>query len=300
MKKPTKEQLLIDVLSDLTWDQIAMKYGYTDSRFLRKLAVRYQLPQRKVILKPSKEDLESMINQGITPKEIAVKLGYSEGGWSNIYAICREYGIKFDFTINHDLRELDFTPIQKSFVVGTVLGDGYLLHAPDNACLRLTHSIKQLDYLEWKHSLLSNFILSDKPYMRIHNSFNTTTTLCSYSTIVHPFLNELRDIFYPDGVKVISDNVLNLIDEFALAVWYMDDGSINKRYKTIVICTNSFSYEEHLLIQAWFYNRFGIETKIEPRLNHQFCIRINASVSRKFIDIVSPFVPDCMSYKILR
>ena len=44
MKAPSKEQLLADVLSTLTWSQIAAKYGYTDSRFLRKLAQRYNLP----------------------------------------------------------------------------------------------------------------------------------------------------------------------------------------------------------------------------------------------------------------
>jgi hypothetical protein len=36
-KCPSKEQLLQDVLSDLSWFAIAEKYGYTDARFLQKL-----------------------------------------------------------------------------------------------------------------------------------------------------------------------------------------------------------------------------------------------------------------------
>ena len=35
-KCPTKDQLYQDFLSDLSWFEIAEKYGYTDSRFLRK------------------------------------------------------------------------------------------------------------------------------------------------------------------------------------------------------------------------------------------------------------------------
>ena len=30
MKAPTKEQLLADVLSNATWNEIAQKYGYSD------------------------------------------------------------------------------------------------------------------------------------------------------------------------------------------------------------------------------------------------------------------------------
>ena len=34
MKAPTKEQLLADVLSNATWNEIAQKDGYSDPRFL--------------------------------------------------------------------------------------------------------------------------------------------------------------------------------------------------------------------------------------------------------------------------
>ena len=91
MKAPTKEQLLADVLSNATWNEIAQKYGYSDPRFLRKLARRYDLPKRRAILKPSEHALRRMIQEeGLTPYQIADQLGYGPGGWSNIYAYCRE------------------------------------------------------------------------------------------------------------------------------------------------------------------------------------------------------------------
>jgi hypothetical protein len=76
-KAPTREPLLEDVLSDLSWKEIAIKYDYSDSRFLRKLAVRWDLPKRRKILKPLKEELEDLIYiQKLTPYEISDKLGY--------------------------------------------------------------------------------------------------------------------------------------------------------------------------------------------------------------------------------
>ena len=78
----------------------------------------------------------------------------------------------------------------------------------------------------------------------------------------------------------------------------MDDGSINKRYKTIVLCTNSFSAEEHQLLIEYFRSSYGIEAKPEPRRNGQFVLRINASQSKSFLDIVAPHIPDCMNYKL--
>lgn len=36
----------------------------------------------------------------------------------------------------------------------------------------------------------------------------------------------------------------------------------------------------------------------EQRRNGQFVLRINASQRYRFLDLVAPHVPDCMSYKL--
>ena len=78
----------------------------------------------------------------------------------------------------------------------------------------------------------------------------------------------------------------------------MDDGSLNKRYGTIVLCTNCFSHDEQLTIIDYFISTYGIEPKIEPRRNNQNVLRINASYSKQFLKIIEPYVPSCMSYKL--
>lgn len=255
-------------------------------------------------LKPSKEELEHMIfTLNLKPKEIAAKLGYINGE-SNIYRYCREYGLKFNNYPNAHLREIDFSPEQKSIVVGAVLGDGYLRPSLHGYALSMTHSEKQLEYLEWKKDKLSPFVVTDKPSIRVTTPNKTfaTTHLYSYNTIFHPFITEVRHLAYPDGVKTVTRPLLDLVDENALAVWFMDDGSLNKRYGTMSISTNSFTYDENELIQSWFNEKFDIVTKIEKQVQRSgritYSIRINAKPARGLRELLSPYIPSCMRYKV--
>jgi len=303
MKAPSRDQLLADVLSDATWKDIAAKYGYSDPRFLRKLARRYDLPTRRIIRKPSEADLRRMIQEeGLTPYQIADKLGYQNGGWSDIYAYCREYGISFDFSPNHALRQVPFTQRQKDIALGSLMGDAYL--RPSNASraaysLSFTHGEKQKAYLEWKRDEFDNFVVTKKlyHYERKISRFGNAPVY-SFSTITHPYLLELHSLCYPSGRKCVTQEWLDLLSPLSLAVWYMDDGSLNKRYGTLTLATECFSLDEHAVMIDYFLTRYGIEAKLEPRRNDQFVLRINASQRYRFLDLVAPHVPDCMSYKL--
>jgi hypothetical protein len=303
-KAPTPEQLLEDMLSDMPWKEIAQKYDYSDSRFLRKLAKRWDLPKRRKIFKPSKEELETLIyEQKLTPYDIAEKLGYAENGWSLIYKYCREYGIVVDNRPYVELKRTDFTDEQKSIIFGTLLGDGSLRNTYKNYALALGQGQKQLEYLNWKKEKLSNFIVKQEPKVYQSKSEHNHAPMYHYHTISHPFLTELRGKIYPNGDKTVTKEWLDNIDELAMAVWYMDDGSQNKRYGTISLCTNGFSYEEHLLMQNWFFTRWNIEVQIEHNKStktgkDQQRLRINTSEAKDFCEIVKPFIPDCMNYKV--
>lgn len=303
-KCPTKDQLYLDVISDLPWSSIAEKYGYSDARFLRKKAKQWGLPKRRILLKPSKEQLEDMLFvQKMTPYEIADALGYGEQGWSNIYAYCREYALEFDFSRNHALREVPFTDRQKAIVYGTLLGDGYLRPTNGNSgncsySLSLCHGEKQLDYLKWKYEEFKNYVVMEN-FQKSTRDFHGNAPTYAFSTISHPFLQEAHAVCYSaGGKKDITRQWLEQLTPLSLAVWYLDDGSLNKRYHTIVLCTNSFSKEGQLLAINYFHDKYGLHAVLEPRRNGQTVIRINASESRKFMDIISPYVPSCMSYKL--
>ena len=303
-KCPSREELYWDVLSDASWASISQKYGYSDARFLRKKAKEWGLPPRRIILKPSKDELSDMLLvQHLTPNDIAEKLGYGKDGWSNIYAYCRKYGIEFDCSQNRELRSVPFTDRQKDILYGTLLGDGYL--RPTNGgksncsyALALCHGEKQLEYLKWKRNEFGN-VLTSTDFSVNTRSFKGNAPTYAFSTISHPFLKEVHSVCYgSNGKKDITIEWMDKISPLALAVWYMDDGSLNKKYHTIVLCTNSFSNAGQILAIEYLQNRFGLHGVLEPRRNNQTVIRINASESRRFMDIISPHVPLCMSYKL--
>lgn len=224
-------------------------------------------------------------------------MGYGSDGWSNIYAYCRKYGIQFDYSPHYAMRSIPFTQRQKDIALGSLLGDAYLRPSGNSYSLSFTHGEKQKEYLEWKLSEFENFVATKEFRVRKTN-FRGNSPTYSFSTITHPYLLALRGLCYPDGVKRVSRDWLELLSSLSLAVWYMDDGSLNRRYGTIVLCTNCFSFHEQTTMIEYFTNRLGIEPKIEPRRNGQFILRINASQRYRFLDLISPHIPDCMSYKL--
>jgi len=54
------------------------------------------------------------------------------------------------------------TQEQKSIIIGSILGDGYLRIVPGrkNAFLEINHSISEKDYVDWKHQELKNLVKS--------------------------------------------------------------------------------------------------------------------------------------------
>lgn len=250
------------------------------------------------ILKPSKEELTAMIEAGLTPYQIADKLGYSSGGWSNIYKYCRDYGIEFDFSRNHELHNIPFTQEQKDVMYGSILGDGYLRSTSGISwSLAFSHGEKQLDYLKWKYDLFEKFVTTKK-FGVAFRDFHGNAPVHSFATISHPEITAFYHLTHPDGKKLVTKEWLDLLSPLSLAVWYMDDGSLNKRYGTIVLSTNAYSLQEQELMIDFFEKKHGLHAKLEKRRNDQYALRINASESKAFRSIIADYVPDCMSYKL--
>lgn len=113
------------------------------------------------------------------------------------------------------------TRLQKSIIIGTILGDGYLRILPRsiNAILEINHSAKQKEYVDWIYSKLRNVVVSS-PKTRKGNGGRIAYR---FYTKQLPEITHLYKIFYKDGQKIIPEHLS--LDAISLAVWYMDDGS---------------------------------------------------------------------------
>ena len=184
------------------------------------------------------------------------------------------------------------TQEQKSLIVGTTLGDGYLRIIPrrKNAFLEVNHSAKPKDYVDWKYSILQSIVKS-KPKLRNGNGHRVA---CRFYTRCHSEITDLFRYFYKDRKKIIPDDLE--INPFSLAVWYMDDGS--KSGGSIYLNTQQFLIEDQNKLQKLLLNQFGIISSLNKDKEYMR-IRIKAADSKKFCNIIRQFIPQSMQYKLV-
>lgn len=189
------------------------------------------------------------------------------------------------------------TQREHDLIIGSLLGDASIRQREKNSCFRVSHSLKQKDYINFKFNLLKNFKFSEfKETKRKIKKKNID--VIDLSTHTHPVFNYYRNLFYKNGKKIITKDMLNKLNPRSLAFWICDDGSYNNRQGYIVLCTNSFSLNEHRLMKKLFNERFGLDPTIGFRDGKYYYLRFKQEDSKKLIEIIKSFIPKCMSYKI--
>jgi len=109
------------------------------------------------------------------------------------------------------------------------------------------------------------------------------------------------EAFYTEKGKRITSKILdNLFSSFfSLAIWYMDDGSLNKGRGRVTLHTEGFTYEENLLIKEALANKLNIEAKVYPnRKRGLYFLCLNRPNARSFFDIIYPYIIPSMEYKL--
>lgn len=66
-------------------------------------------------------------------------------------------------------------------------------------------------------------------------------TRITFRTFSLPCFNELYNLFYLEGVKIIPSNIGELLTGLSLAYWLSDDGTFVKGRDIVIISTESYS-----------------------------------------------------------
>ena len=184
------------------------------------------------------------------------------------------------------------TQVQKSIIIGSILGDGGLRCAKGriNALLEINHSLAYKEYVDWKHKQLKELVRTP-PKARKNNgkriAYRFTTLSLSQITTYY-----VR--FYKNKRKVIPKN-LNL-SPLALAVWFMDDG--NKSRSSVYLNTQQFDIESQKNLQQTLQNQWNIDSTLN-RDKKYYRIRIRTKDTNKFKKIIKPFVHPIFNYKLV-
>jgi|SRR5580704_2449106 hypothetical protein len=138
-----------------------------------------------------------------------------------------------------------------SIVIGIMLGDGGLYRSSPTANTRLEMSFGE-KYKNFAESL--GFIFKD--YMSNHvkslqiKGKNKVYTNYRLKTNSLPIFNQYYEIFYKFNsdtqkyIKIIPENIIDLVDPIVLAYLIMTDGNFDKSRKRLRIYTNSFRKDE--------------------------------------------------------
>lgn len=194
--------------------------------------------------------------------------------------------------------------LQKEFLIGTILGDGNVRFVARNreASLIVDHSLAQKDYVLWKYGIMNGWVLTEPKELnrRYHKDRSKTLKSFRFSTISHPTLTSLYNIFYRNGIKIIPENIGEVLTSpFSLAAWFMDDG--NKNHQAVFLNTQQFSLAEQERLRKCLLKNFDLESSINKHWvfngRQLYRIRISTESTKKLYDLVKDFILPSMLYK---
>lgn len=202
---------------------------------------------------------------------------------------------------------------ENSKVLAILVGDG---HVTKKGRITLTHGINQKEWMITKIKILEKLGFKMKYYETIQKSFGKVRKFVkAFSTITNR-CKMLRKMFYPNDVKVITQEIACLFGFEEWAIIYQDDGRQNKinHYNSIKdgqrvriecvpfvnryeIATDSFDLHSIEMMQTNL-DKLSINSNImfhnsKPKL----CIS-RANDKKLFYEGIEKFVIPTMKYKI--
>ena len=180
-------------------------------------------------------------------------------------------------------------------MIGSVLGDAWI----ERGSFRFKQSKEKKNYVWWMYNELKSLCRS---YPR--QGWNEQV---SFQTLMHPEIGKMRNLFYPEGRKRIPDEIIHVLkDPISLAIWFMDDGTLDYRVKdhyAFRIATYSFSKKENELLAETLSKNFGVAATVQQskmRDKIYYRLHIGEEGRDKFVNIVAPYIHlhSCFEHKL--
>lgn len=261
---------------------------------------------------PSKEVLQALCDEKMPVRDICDRLGYSRKSNWLIYKYMETYGIaKYGDRFDRLRVANPLTNYQRQLIVGMLLGDASIpaLRRKDkNHLLTFGHTGVQEDYAVWKaekmvpfnrpldHVMVSLAKGQPKIYKRV-----------IFNSMHHPDFTPIRALFYPEGKKIVPANISDLLTLPAIAIWYMDDGSLSRWHTGLgaycEFATHSFTHDDQVILVAALEKHCGVNARLtysdSPRVGGSgWRLYLPKADSYRFAEIMRPHFHPSMLYKL--
>jgi hypothetical protein len=177
------------------------------------------------------------------------------------------------------IKPANVTSISKflnSVLIGIMLGDGgiYRTSLKSNSRLEISFGQKYQSFAESLGTLFKDYMSNPVKALEIKVKDKTYTNF-RLKTRSLPLFNQYHDMFYVFNsdfnkfVKIIPENILELIDPIALSYLIMTDGNFDKGRNRVRIYTNSYNKEEVQNLANAINTKFGIYVGVLHDRNDQ-------------------------------
>lgn len=187
-------------------------------------------------------------------------------------------------------------------IKSSLLGDGSLLNGNSpNISTKYSesHVEKHQNYIDHIEHWLGEFGIKTR---NIRSGYGSKMKQVSSRHSIS--LNKLREEWYPksnNNIKCIPQN-LEWIDDFTVAKWYMDDGSLahsESQQDRACFATNGFSETDVGRLAGVLEARYNVDVNVY--FSKGWCLRINAGRDcsiENFWTAIAPHIVECMRYKL--
>jgi LAGLIDADG DNA endonuclease family protein len=182
------------------------------------------------------------------------------------------------------------TEEQDQLLLGSLMGDGCLMTrggAGTWPYFSETHCAAQQSYIAWKTDVLRPFGAKLRP----RPPRNNRPGVWQMTTGHQPAFVEYRLAFYPMGIKVVPEIVYARLGALGIAVWLMDDGSVNQKLRNAILSTDCWPLETQVRLCDWFATRWNLHPVPQfQKSKGTYQLRFRVDDTRALLDLVSPFV----------
>lgn len=204
--------------------------------------------------------------------------------------------------------KVTLTEKQRKIIIGALLGDGFLLKEGKKVKFGFKQRKEYKEYVEWVFKELQNICTeSGVMYRSDYNQYYFRTSVRK-----HDFVNLYQKFyrFSPERnkhTKVVPEEIKDLLkNPISVAVWYMDDGSLDFRPKShyaYFLATHNFSLEEARKLTEVLKDNFKVDSTVYNNLirgKRYPRIYIGVQGRERFREIVGSYVSrfKCFSHKL--
>lgn len=187
---------------------------------------------------------------------------------------------------------------QNQIIIGTILGDGYIENGLWGSRLQIKQSKFRKEYVFWLYHQLKNLCRSFPKQRKDNLQWYFGTRYTQEITKIHR-------VFYPNRKKIVPKNISDLLTSpLALAIWYMDDDTLDYRpndHFAFYLMTHSFSVKDVRRLVRMLKDNFAVKSNIFNNLirgKRYPRIYIGAEGRKRFLQLVKPYILSCFRHKL--